>query len=83
MIARRRGHNWFIGGMNRGESRTLPVTLNFLENGKTYIAHQYTDDPDVDTPTHVRIDRDRVTADTVLKIPMGAQGGFAVRIVPE
>lgn len=82
VLARRVGENWFIGGMNSGRERTLPVTLDCLKPGVTYTAHQYIDDPTVETPTHVRIDRDTVTSSTVLKLPMGKQGGFAVRLVP-
>lgn len=83
VIARRSGDNWFIGGMNSGAARTLPVALDFLKPGLSYRAHTYTDDPAVDTPTQVRVERDTVTSDTVLRLPMGKQGGYAVRLVPE
>ncbi len=82
VIARRSGDHWFIGGMNSGAARTLPVSLRFLEAGESYQAHIYTDDPVVETPTQVRIERRRVTSETVLKIPLGQQGGFAIRLVP-
>lgn len=82
VIARRSGDRWFIGGMNSGVARTLPVSLDFLEAGESAMAHIYTDDPVVETPTQVRIERSRVTSETVLRIPMGKQGGFAVRLVP-
>jgi alpha-glucosidase len=83
VIARRSGDNWFIGGMNSGQARILPVTLDFLKPGVSYASHTYADDPAMHTPTQVRIERDRVTSGTVLRIPMGKQGGFAVRLVPE
>jgi hypothetical protein len=69
--------------MNSGVARTLPAALTFLEPGVTYACHVYADDPSVDTPTQVRIDRHTATSASVLRIPMGKQGGFAVRLVPQ
>jgi alpha-glucosidase len=82
VLARRSGDEWFIGSMNNGERRTLPVPLDFLIPGKTYVAHVYSDDPAINTRTHVRIDRYRVDSETVFKTSMSAQGGQAIRIVP-
>jgi len=81
-IARRSGQDWFIGGMNSGEARTLELPLTFLAPEKTYIANVYSDDPSVETRTHVRIDRFEVNSKTVLKLPMSAQGGQAVHLKP-
>jgi len=82
IIARRRGSDWFVGLMNSGRPRTFNVPLEFLDAGKAYVAHIYSDDPAVATRTHVRIDRFSVDRDTVLKMSASAQGGQAVRIVP-
>ncbi len=82
VIARRSGNDWFIGYMNSGEPRTLEVPLDFLGAGKKYVATIYSDDPSVETRTHVRIDRSAVDRDTTLKMTASAQGGQAVRIVP-
>lgn len=83
VLARRSGKNWFIGGMNSGEARTLKVPLDFLEKGEKYTAHIYFDDPSVKTRTHVGIRKTSVDSNTVLDMSMGAQGGEAVRLVPE
>jgi len=82
VIARRSGENWFIGGMNAGEARTLEVPLDFLDPGTGYVAHIYSDDNSIDTRTRVRIDRFAVNAGTVLAFAMGENGGQAVRLVP-
>jgi alpha-glucosidase len=82
VIARRRGPEWYVGGMNSGQPRTLDVPLNFLEPGRRYLAHVYSDDPAVPTRTHVKIERLPVDASSVLKFEMSAQGGQAVRLTP-
>ncbi len=82
VLARRCGEEWYLGGMNGGEARTLDVPLDFLGKGRRYSAHVYSDDPSVQTRTKVRIDRYSVGAGTVLKMAMPARGGQAVRIAP-
>ncbi|MDQ3815160.1 MAG: glycoside hydrolase family 97 protein [Armatimonadota bacterium] len=82
VIARRSGASWFIGYMNSGQARSFDVPLTFLDAGKKYVAHIYSDDPAVPTRTHVRIDRFAVDSSTVLKLTATAQGGQAIRIVP-
>jgi alpha-glucosidase len=82
VIARRSGDNWFIGGMNSDEPRSLDVPLQFLDAGKKYTAHVYSDDPAVPTRTHVKIERLTVDRGTVLKVAMPARGGQAIRLVP-
>ncbi len=81
-IARRSGPAWFIGVMNSGEARTLDLPLGFLEKGKRYAAHVYSDDPAVKTRTHVRVGRFLVTAATTIKAAVTEKGGMAVRILP-
>ena len=82
VIARRSGENWFIGCMNSGADRTLKAPLNFLQPKQKYVAHVYSDDPTVDTRTHVKIERFLVDANTVLNASMTAKGGQAIRLVP-
>jgi len=82
VIARRSGADWFVGGMNSGEARTLDVPLGFLERGRSYVAYVYRDDPSVQTRTRVRVERMPVEASRVLRLSMPAQGGQAIRIVP-
>ena len=82
VIARRSGESWFIGCMNADTPRTLDVPLDFLDAGRSYVAHSYCDDPAVATRTHVRIDRRKVGSSTVLKVELPPRGGRAIRIHP-
>jgi alpha-glucosidase len=82
VIARRHGADWFVGGMNSGQPRTLDVPLSFLEPGRRYTAHVYSDDPAVATRTRVKVECLPVDATAVLKFPMSAQGGQAVWLTP-
>jgi alpha-glucosidase len=83
IMARRSGDNWFMGCMNSGQARRFELPLDFLGRAKTYTAHVYVDDPQIPTRTHVRIDRYPVNRDSVLKMAVSAQGGQAVRLVPQ
>ncbi|HVT82895.1 MAG TPA: glycoside hydrolase family 97 N-terminal domain-containing protein [Phycisphaerae bacterium] len=82
VIARRSAANWFVGIMNANTPRTLEVPLNFLDRDRPYIATLYTDDPKVDTRTHVRIEKFTVRSTTTLRFPCSATGGAAVRLAP-
>jgi len=82
VIARRKGEEWFIGCMNSGKPRLLPVNLDFLEKGRKYTAVVYYDDPSVKTRTHVGIRRIPVDSATILRAPLAPGGGRAIRIVP-
>jgi alpha-glucosidase len=82
VVARRKGEQWFIGCMNANEPHEFDVPLNFLETGRRYTAHVYTDDPTVATRTHVRIERLPVDRDTTLKVALPARGGEVIRIEP-
>jgi alpha-glucosidase len=82
VIARRSGESWFIGCMNAEAPRNLDVPLDFLDAGRPYVAHTYSDDSTVATRTHVRIDRYIVDSSSVLKVELGSQGGQAIRIHP-
>jgi alpha-glucosidase len=48
IIARRKGADWYIGGITNHEERILPVSFDFLHAGK-YEAEIYTDAPDAST----------------------------------
>jgi alpha-glucosidase len=80
VIARRIGRHWFVGCMNADKPRRLEISLDFLAKGKHYIAHICRDDQTVPTRTHVRIDRQQVTAQTVLTVSVAANDGQAIRI---
>jgi alpha-glucosidase len=82
VIARRSGDSWFIGCMNGETPHTLSVPLDFLDRGRTYAAHIYSDDPTVSSRTHVRISRRLVDSSITLQADLPVRGGEAIRIHP-
>jgi alpha-glucosidase len=82
VIARRSGDSWFIGTINKSQPRTLQVPLSLLPAGRSYTAHLYSDDPSVQTRTHVAVKTQAVDAKTVLDVPLLASGGQAIWIEP-
>jgi alpha-glucosidase len=69
--------------MNAVQRRTLTVPLDFLEPGKAYEAHIYSDAvPDGGEPFEVRIEKRTVNAGEVLQADCASNGGQAVHIVP-
>ncbi|WP_202908821.1 glycoside hydrolase family 97 protein [Roseimaritima ulvae] len=83
LIARRSGEQWFVGAMNDDQPRTLSLPLDFLEAGAEYEARIYSDDPSVDTRTHVRIDRRQLDSTQTLDIALPPRGGQAIQITPK
>ena len=83
MIARRSGDDWFIGAINGGEPRELKLPLDFLTEGKTYVAHIYADDSSTPTRTHVTAKTKTVDSATLLTASLKAAGGEAIWITPE
>jgi alpha-glucosidase len=83
VIARRSGNEWFIGFMNSAEPRAFDVPLGFLDAGRKYTAHIYSDDPAVPTRTHVKMERKPVEQGGVLSLTAGKNGGVAVLIAPQ
>ena len=72
---------WFMGGVNDENARTLSVPLSFLENGKTYEATIYADASDAhyrNNPQAYTITGRTVTSSDSLEIFMAPGGGFAV-----
>lgn len=79
-MARRTGNNWFIGTITGTEARKLTVPLDFLEEGKTYTANIYEDNPKVKTRTKVGIRRVKVTNKSIIEANLQPSGGQAVWI---
>ncbi len=82
VIARRKGDEWFIGGINGEHKRTLDLDFKFLGPEKNYMARIYTDDPDVNTRTHVRIDSLAVERNSVYKARIQPNNGIAIHLRP-
>ena len=82
VIARRNGEEWFIGGINGEEARSLEINFSFLNQGVRYSAIVYSDDPTVYTRTHVRIENIDVEKNSVYFAKLGPNNGIAMHIVP-
>lgn len=81
--ARRSGKDWFVGTITNNDAREVKLELSFLEPGKKYKATIYSDDPSVNTATHVKVSSKSVNSKTVLKLTLLASGGEAVYLTPE
>ncbi|MDP4208674.1 MAG: glycoside hydrolase family 97 catalytic domain-containing protein [Bacteroidota bacterium] len=76
--ARRSGDDWVIGSITNNDARSLKIPLNFLPKGKKYLASIYSDDPAVQTRTHVRIQRVKVDSASVIDAKLLPSGGQAI-----
>ncbi|MDR1115471.1 MAG: glycoside hydrolase family 97 protein [Tannerella sp.] len=79
-IARRSGDDWFVGAMTNNDGRKLNIPLDFLTEGKTYVAHIYYDDPKSKVRTKVSVKTQTVTGKSVLEAVMSPSGGQAIWI---
>lgn len=81
-IARRSGDDWFVGTLNAGKERRLSISLDFLEEGRRYRAHIYSDGaPDGSQRTFVNTTTQTVERGDVLEAHMAPNGGHAIRLV--
>jgi alpha-glucosidase len=82
VIARRSGQSWFIGCMNANLPHTFDVPLDFLDRGRQYTAHIYSDDQAIKTRTGVKISRCIVDSSSNIKVVLHPRCGQAIRIHP-
>lgn len=75
-VARRRGPNWFLGAITNESARSLALPLKFLDGDVTYQATIYRDA----AGKELDIQRQEVTAKTVIKQHLRANGGVAIVI---
>jgi alpha-glucosidase len=77
---------WFLGAVGDEEARHIPVTLDFLDKGRSYTAEIYRDGDDADYRTEKRhtivIERKRVKAGEAMMLNLAPGGGQAIRFVP-
>ena len=77
VTARRKGRDWYVGGITNHTARTIQVGLEFLQPQKDYEVTMYKDSEDA---SRVLIETKKVTSKSVLSFPLMASGGFAVQI---
>ncbi|WP_171040300.1 glycoside hydrolase family 97 protein [Pseudoalteromonas sp. S2755] len=76
------GNDWFLGAVTDEEAREIPVTLDFLEPGKTFEAQIYADGDKAEwkqNPYEMNIYRKKVTSADKLTLKLAAGGGVAIR----
>jgi alpha-glucosidase len=81
----RGGDDWFVGAITDEEARTLEVPLEFLPQGRSYVAEIYADGPGAhwrDNPSPVEISSRPVDARSRLTLHLAPGGGQAIRLRP-
>ncbi|MBT3375442.1 MAG: alpha-glucosidase [Lentisphaerae bacterium] len=82
-VARRSGDVWYVGTITNEEDRELAIDLSFLQPARAYTAEIYEDgDLKDDSRTHVRIRREKLTADDTISADLPACGGQGIRLSP-
>ena len=82
LMARRRGKEWFVGGITGARPQLLDLNLRFLGPGR-YLAEIYGDAADTaENPKHTSIQRRSVDDSGTIPVAMAAGGGIAVRFRP-
>ena len=75
--------DWYLGSITDENPRTMTVTLDFLDPGRTYTAQIYRDGPDADYRTATRhaivIENRRVRRGDTLTLALAPGGGQAIR----
>ena len=82
VIARRKGEEWFIGGINAKTAHSVTVDFSFLTEGVNYKAKIYTDDESIKTRTRVRIEEKQVNSESTMELIVKVNNGFAMHLVP-
>lgn len=81
ILAKRRGNEWFIGGITNDNRRELEVTLDFLPEGKEMQMTAFIDGVNADRMAmDYKVENATVNKGTTLKIKMARNGGFAAII---
>ena len=82
VIARKHGNDWYVGAINNSTARTVPITLDFLDDGE-YTLELYSDAEDVDVnPNHLVKETRTVSKGDKLDLKLAAEGGSAMRFRP-
>lgn len=78
----RGGEDWFLGAITDENARKLALPLDFLDEGKTYVAEIYRDGKKADydkNPYDIVIEKREMTRADTLTLALGRSGGAAVR----
>ncbi len=82
LTARRRGRDWYVGGMTNESARTLRLPLGFLGRG-AHLLTEYADGAGAASdPKQVARSERRVRAGETLTVRLAPSGGYAARFAP-
>ena len=82
IVARRKGGEWFVGAISPGGPK-VSIPLTFLEPGKKFTAHIFSDPPPGDSAAgKVRVAEQTVDTGTTLASELPLNGGLALRLTP-
>lgn len=77
--ARRKGADWFVGGLTNSNAREVEIPLSFLP-GDNFLMVQYSDAPDANIDANKVVEAKRIVRkDEALKVKMAPGGGVAMR----
>ena len=83
----RASSDWYVGAVTDGFARVLPLPLDFLDAGKTYVAEIYRDGDQADYRSEHRFDlvieQRTVSATDKLTLRLAPGGGQAIRFIPK
>ena len=83
----RAGNDWYVGAVTDAQARTLPLPLDFLDQGKRYTAEIYRDGDKADYRSERRFDlvteKKTVTSSDTLQLRLAPGGGQAIRFTPQ
>lgn len=81
VTARRKGPNWWVGGLTNWTARDISINLTFLDAGARYIATIFSDGPNAEkNASDYTVNTCTLTADSVLQIHLTSGGGFAISL---
>ncbi|TCC92358.1 glycoside hydrolase family 97 protein [Pedobacter frigiditerrae] len=83
VIAKRKGKNWFVGGMTNWDEREVNIDFSFLSPSQQYQAEIYIDGPGANGSAEEYLYKTiKVNNKTILPVKMAKGGGFALYIHP-
>lgn len=83
MVAKRKGHEWFVGAMTNWTERTLLLDFSFLPSAKNYTAELFIDAEDANVNAeHYEYKTIKVDRNTKINLKLASGGGAAIYIRP-
>ena len=81
VLARRKGTDWFVGGLNNEIARSVKINLSFLNKTIKYRSTIYEDASDADTnPKKINKREITLNGEDILQLNMAKSGGFVIRL---